>query len=133
VTKLNWSKANLVNPDPARVIDVGHWWSRDAINSKRAKKKKRYKNNKMIVRSSIQSMPLIIPERAAGLIGSIFRDLGQALPARPNKLNNRLRRLIEQGVISAQGEIVSSHPVIQQWFDRVKGGALDSAKDAQNA
>ena len=121
MARLDWSRANLLNPDPARVIEVGEGWARDAIvKGKRQKKGVKAKPPKAIGASSLQVAQLVIPIRCAVLIASIMRDLGRALPSKRNRLNNRIKSLIDQGIISQQGEIVKDHPVILEWYALVK-------------
>jgi hypothetical protein len=119
MARIDWRKAGLSNPDPARVIDVGVGWSPDQPTN-RKKSKKRKAKPKRAGNASVQVAPLIIPFRKVELISSIMRDLGRALPTKRNRLNNRLKKLIEDGVIADDGEIIRSHPIIQEWYSMLE-------------
>jgi hypothetical protein len=119
MARIDWRKAGLSNPDPARVIDVGVGWLLDQPTN-RKKSKKRKAKPKRVGDASVQVAPLIIPFRKVELISSIMRDLGRALPTKRNRLNNRLKKLIEDGVIADDGEIIRSHPIIQEWYSMLE-------------
>jgi hypothetical protein len=119
MTRLDWRKAGLSNPDPARVIDVGDEWSPDLLTNRKKNKKRKVKP-KNGSNASFQVAPLIIPFRKVELLSSVMRDLGRALPTKRNRLNNRLKKLIEDGVIADDGAIILSHPIIKEWFSMVE-------------
>ena len=63
--------------------------------------------------------PLVIPTNQVALIRSILSDLGRAAPKKRNRLNNVLKKLIEDGVILTDGSINHGHELIQMWLDKV--------------
>lgn len=117
MSKLDWTKADLPSSDPARVLDVGVGWLPDqVIAAQRRKRKAALKKASRSNRAVDNAVPLIIPEAKAELVASILRDLGRNLPSKRNRLNNRLKKLIDDGFISKVGEIATNHPIMVEWF-----------------
>ena len=119
MTKLDWRKASIPNPDPARVIDVGWGWAKVAVTKARKRKETRRRKLKPNLGQLIQIQPLIISRRRANLIASIMKEAGKPLPSRHKKLNARLRTLIDEGVITPEGLVNKKHPTITEWFEKV--------------
>lgn len=118
MTRLDWSRASRPNPDPGRVIEVGEGWARDQVVVKRRKSGKQGNNSvRKQGQASLHVAPFIIPLKSVKLLKSIMRDLGRALPKKRNRLNNSLKKLIDEGVISKEGEPIRSHPIFQEWID----------------
>jgi hypothetical protein len=118
MSKLDWTKADLPNSDPARVSEVDVGWKRD----ERVIQKRKKRNGKPIKKSRSQTVaeeiaPLVVPESKVGLIASIMRDLRKPFPTKRNRLNNKLNSLIEDGFISQIGEISTDHPLMAEWLE----------------
>ncbi len=91
--------------------------------SPKARKKKRQggmKRGPTTIKEAVAIEQLIIPECQAQLIAAILKDLGLSPPKKRKRFNNVLRNLISDGVITSEGNINKSHPVIQEWFRKVE-------------
>ena len=78
------------------------------------------------IAESVAIAPLIVPKRQAQLIAAILKDLGLSPPKKRNRFNNLLRDLISDGVITSEGEVNKTHPMIQKWFQKVEAQKLNA-------
>ena len=89
-----------------------------------------------ISKTPAQSALPTIQKRQVELICSILKDLGREPSKRRNRFNNVLRKLIEGGVIHADGSVNHESEVIQGWLEKVDGAkkrVLGLSFDASNA
>jgi hypothetical protein len=118
MSKLDWTKADLPNSDPARVLEVDIGWKRDDTVIKKRKKRNAKSTKKSRSTTVAEELALlIVPESKVGLIASIMRDLQKPFPTKRNRLNNKLNSLIEDGFISQTGEISTDHPLMLEWLE----------------
>lgn len=132
MTKLDWTKADVHNPDPGAVVEVhdngGIWCGNDArpfvprsrllrMATQKAKKR-RASRRKNEVAGVLRRSPLRVPLGKARLIASVMRDLGRPIPDRIKSVNKAVERLIHEGVILPNGDFNLRHPLMQRWLAR---------------